>query len=208
MLVMTLNCGSSSAKFSIMETDTRKWLVKGIVERVTIGGSFIKVERDGKKVQVNHDCPDHTEAIKLIVDTLTKGENKIMDDLSAMKAVGHRVVHGGEKFASSALITEDLLKVVEECSSLAPLHNPPNIMGIRAAMKVLRTSPTWLSLTQRSTRPCPISPTRIPPEGLVREVRGPQVRLPRHLPPLREQEGRDNAEETDRRDQDHHHAYR
>jgi len=124
-----------------METDKREWLVKGIVERVTVGGYFIKFEKNGKKVQIPHECPDHIEAIRLIVDTLTEGEHKIMDDIRAIKAVGHRVVHGAEKFASSARINDEMLRTIEECAVLAPLHNPPNIQGIKAAMQVLPDIP-------------------------------------------------------------------
>ncbi len=136
--ILVLNCGSSSAKYQLMNWEEQKVLAKGLVERVTIGGSFIKHEADGKdSVKIEHDCPDHTEAIKLILDTLTDEKVGVIKDMSSIVAVGHRTVHGGESFSQSVKIDDKVIKALEDCSHLAPLHNPANLAGIRAAMKAL-----------------------------------------------------------------------
>lgn len=136
--ILVLNCGSSSAKYQLMDWQKKKVLAKGLVERVTIGDSFIKHQVEGKEdVVINHNCPDHTEAIKLILDTLTDPKVGVIKDMSSIQAVGHRTVHAGEKYAQSVLINDEVIKALEECSHLAPLHNPPNIAGIRAAMKAM-----------------------------------------------------------------------
>jgi acetate kinase len=142
MDILTLNCGSSSVKYQLYRWEEKKILAKGIVERVTIGGSFISHEVMGNdKVKISHDCPTHKEAINLIMQTLTSPEYGVIKDVHEVKAVGHRVVHGGEKFNKSVLIDEDALKTFEELSDLAPLHNPPNITGIRAAREILPDIP-------------------------------------------------------------------
>lgn len=136
--ILVLNCGSSSAKYQLMDWQSKKVLAKGLVERVTIGGSFIKHEAAGKdEVKIEHDCPDHTEAIQLILNTLTDPKVGVIKDMSSIKAVGHRTVHGGEKFAQSVKIDDSVITALEDCSHLAPLHNPANLAGIRAAMKAL-----------------------------------------------------------------------
>jgi len=142
MDVLTLNCGSSSVKYQLYRWSEKRILAKGIVERVTIGGSFIKHEVPGRDtVKIESDCPTHKEAIELILKTLTDPEIGVIKDVKEVKAVGHRVVHGGEKFNKSVLITDEALRTFEELQDLAPLHNPPNIMGIRAAMAVLPDVP-------------------------------------------------------------------
>ena len=142
MDVLTLNCGSSSVKYQLYRWSEKRILAKGIVERVTIGGSFIKHEVPGRDtVKIQSDCPTHKEAIELILKTLTDPEIGVIKDVKEVKAVGHRVVHGGEKFNKSVLITDEALRTFEELQDLAPLHNPPNIMGIRAAMAVLPDVP-------------------------------------------------------------------
>lgn len=142
MLILSLNCGSSSAKYNLYDWDKQEPLAAGIVERVTVGKSFCVYEVPGKeKKTINHECPDHQEAIKLIIETLTHKEYGVIEDLKKISAVGHRVVHGGEKFAKSVRITEEVLQTFKELAGLAPLHNPPNIMGIEAAQKVLPNIP-------------------------------------------------------------------
>jgi len=142
MDILTLNCGSSSVKYLLYSWDKKRTLARGIVERVTIGGSFIRHLVPGRKeVKIEHECPDHREAIKLIIDTLLDPEIGAIKDLESIKGVGHRMVHGGEKFAKSVIIDEEFLKVFEELSPLAPLHNPPNLMGVRAAKEVLPDVP-------------------------------------------------------------------
>jgi len=114
----------------------------GLVERVTVGGSFIKHETPGhESVKIEKDCPDHKAAINLVMDTLMNPEFGVIKSLSEISAVGHRVVHGGEKFAKSVIITDEVLNEIKEIADLAPLHNPPNIMGIEAAKAVMPEIP-------------------------------------------------------------------
>jgi acetate kinase len=139
MDILTLNCGSSSVKYQLYRWEEREVLASGIVERVTVGGSFINhySKKSGKKIKKEHDCPHHREAIELIVQTLLDPEVGAIGDLSEIKAVGHRVVHGGDKFAKSVIIDDNALAAFRDLADLAPLHNPPNITGIEAAREVL-----------------------------------------------------------------------
>ncbi len=145
MKILVLNCGSSSAKYRVYDWDKKETLATGIVERVTIGKSFCVHEVPGRdEVTIQHECPDHKEAIKLIIDTLLgkeRKEYKVLDKISEISAVGHRMVHGGEKFAKSVLINDEALSVFKSLSDLAPLHNPPNIMGVEAARVFLPDIP-------------------------------------------------------------------
>jgi acetate kinase len=143
MDILTLNCGSSSLKYQLYRWEDQDVLASGIVERVTIGGSFINhySRRSGRKTKREHDCPHHRDAIELIVKTLLDPEIGAISDLSEIKAVGHRVVHGGEKFAKSVIIDDAALAAFRELADLAPLHNPPNITGIEAARAVLPQVP-------------------------------------------------------------------
>jgi acetate kinase len=142
MIILSLNCGSSSVKYQLYNWTKKEIIAKGIVERVTIGNSFCVHEVNHKeKLTLQQDCPTHREAIKLIIDTLIHPEYGAIKRLSDIAAIGHRVVHGGEKFAQSVLINQEVLKTFKELSLLAPLHNPPNIMGIEAAMELLPDIP-------------------------------------------------------------------
>jgi acetate kinase len=138
MIILTLNCGSSSAKYQVYNWETKDILAVGIVEKVTIGGSFIKHEAKGKEeVVINHDCPTHTDAVDLIIKTLTSKDIGVISDMSIIKAVGHRVLHGGMKFTKSVIVDDAAMAAFNEVKDLGPLHNPANIMGIEAAQKVL-----------------------------------------------------------------------
>jgi len=142
MIILALNCGSSSVKYKLYLWEKRQTLIKGIVERVGIGGSFIKSEVPGQgPSKQDKECPDHKTALRLIIETLTRGEKAVIGHLSDISAVGHRVVHGGEKFKSSVLIDEDVLEAIRSVQDLAPLHNPHNIAGIEAAKEVLPNVP-------------------------------------------------------------------
>lgn len=142
MKILCLNCGSSSVKYSLFDWQAKTPLASGVVERVGTGGSFISHEASGReKVTINQDCPTHKEAIKLVLATLTDGTNGVVDSLSGIAAVGHRVVHGGEKFVKSVIIDEKVIEAFRELSSLAPLHNPPNIQGIEAARELMPKIP-------------------------------------------------------------------
>lgn len=142
MIILCINCGSSSVKYLLYNWNRQEIIASGIVERVTVGDSFIAHEVPGKdKVVRPQNCSDHREAFKLVMNTLTSSEHGVIKDISTISAVGHRVVHGGEKFAKSVLINEEVLSTFKELSDLAPLHNPPNILGIEAAKEILPNIP-------------------------------------------------------------------
>jgi acetate kinase len=142
MIILSCNCGSSSVKYQLYNWEKQEIIAKGIVERVTIGDSFCVHEVNHKeKITIEHDCPTHKEAIKLIVDSLIHPDHGAIKDLSDIAAIGHRVVHGGEKFSKSVIINQEVLKTFKELAGLAPLHNPPNIMGIEAALELLPDIP-------------------------------------------------------------------
>ncbi|MGZ5480232.1 MAG: acetate kinase, partial [Candidatus Aminicenantales bacterium] len=142
MIILSLNCGSSSAKYRLYDYDKKETLATGIVERVGIGKSYIQQSGLGREpIKFDHECANHREAIKLIIDTLLDPKIGVMDDLKEISAVGHRVVHGGEKFTKSVQITPETLATFKSLYGLAPLHNPPNVLGIEAAMDVLPDVP-------------------------------------------------------------------
>jgi acetate kinase len=139
---LTLNCGSSSAKYQVYDWEARDILAVGVVERVTQDGSFISHKAKGKdEYTQEYPCPDHTAAVNLIIKTLTDPVYGVIKDMGLIKAVGHRVVHGGDKFTKSVIVDDATLKVFDEVRDLGPLHNPANIMGIAAAKKVLPDVP-------------------------------------------------------------------
>ncbi|MDD3656803.1 MAG: acetate kinase [Atribacterota bacterium] len=142
MIILSFNCGSSSVKYQLYNWAKKEIIAKGIVERVTIGDSFCVHEVNHReKITLQHDCPTHKEAIKLIIETLIHPKHGAIKQLSDISAIGHRVVHGGEKFSKSVLINQEVLDTFKELAVLAPLHNPPNIMGIEAAMELLPDIP-------------------------------------------------------------------
>ncbi|MDR1899248.1 MAG: acetate kinase [Treponema sp.] len=138
MVILTLNCGSSSAKYQVYDWDAKDILAVGIVEKVTLGGSFISHKVKGQEeYTLEYDCPTHTDAVDLIIRTLTGREHGVISDMSVIKAVGHRVLHGGDKFTQSVIVDDAAMAAFNEVKDLGPLHNPANIMGIEAAKKVL-----------------------------------------------------------------------
>ncbi|ABA87817.1 acetate kinase [Syntrophotalea carbinolica DSM 2380] len=138
MLILALNCGSSSVKYNLFDWAGKQTLAKGVVERVMIGESFITQSVPGREdYRLEKDCPDHTTAIQLIIRTLTEAPSAVLDNIDAISAVGHRVVHGGEKFTRSVRIDEEVLAAIRSVQHLAPLHNPPNIAGIEAVQNIL-----------------------------------------------------------------------
>jgi acetate kinase len=138
MVILTLNCGSSSAKYQVYDWDNKDVLAVGVVEKVTFSGSFISHEAKGKaKYTVEQDCPSHTDAVDLIIKILTDREYGVISDMSVIKAVGHRVLHGGDKFTKSVIVDDAAMAAFNEVKDLGPLHNPANIMGIEAAKRVL-----------------------------------------------------------------------
>ncbi len=138
MIILTLNCGSSSVKYQLYNWENASILARGAVERVTIGGSSISHQIPGRPlVEFEHDCPDHNEAIRLIMSTLVDQEIGAIYDLRMVGAVGHRVVHGGDRFAMSTIINDEVIGVFRDFQHLAPLHLPANLMGIEAAKLAL-----------------------------------------------------------------------
>ncbi len=142
MIILTLNCGSSSVKYQLYDWDQRSALANGVVERVTQEGSRIEHKVPGRdEHEVDHHCPDHREAIQLIMDTLVDPKVGALSSMSEVKAVGHRVVHGGETFKKSVVVDDDVIETFRSIQNLAPLHNPANIQGIEAARAVLPDIP-------------------------------------------------------------------
>ncbi len=142
MNILVINCGSSSLKFQLIDSETEKCIAKGLCERIGIEGSRITYTPDGgEKEQTVTPMPDHTEAIRLVLEALTNEKTGVVKSLDEIGAVGHRIVHGGEKFAASTIITDDVMKAIEECNDLAPLHNPANLIGINACKKLMSTTP-------------------------------------------------------------------
>ena len=138
MNILVINCGSSSLKYQLIDTDTEKVLAKGLCERIGLDDAILNHTPSGKdKVVIHCDMPDHNVAIKEVVNILTDAENGVIASLEEIGAIGHRVVHGGEKFNSSVPINDDVMAALEECIPLAPLHNPPNIIGIKACQAAM-----------------------------------------------------------------------
>ena len=140
MKILVVNCGSSSLKYQLIDSDTEEVSASGQCERIGLDGIF-SIKINGEKKEKNVDIPDHAVAIKTVLDALVDPENAVISSLDEIQAIGHRVVHGGEKFSKSVLITEEVIKEIEECSDLAPLHNPANILGIRACQEVMPNVP-------------------------------------------------------------------
>ena len=142
MNILVINCGSSSLKFQLIDSETEKCIAKGLCERIGIEGSRITYTPDGgEKEQTVTPMPNHTEAIRLVLEALTNPKTGVVKSLDEIGAVGHRIVHGGEKFAASTIITDEVMKAIEECNDLAPLHNPANLIGINACKKLMPTTP-------------------------------------------------------------------
>ena len=138
MKILVLNCGSSSIKYALYNMDDRSVMTSGDAERVGLDGAFVKVKlANGEKKQIMHDIPEHTEGVKFIFSLLTDPEIGVIKDLKEIDAVGHRMVHGGEKFNKSVVLNDEVLKVFEECSDLAPLHNPANLKGVKAVSELM-----------------------------------------------------------------------
>ncbi|MDD7247613.1 MAG: acetate kinase [Prevotellaceae bacterium] len=138
MKILVLNCGSSSIKYALYNMDDNSVMTSGGAERVGLDGAFVKVKlANGEKKQIMHDIPEHTEGVKFIFSLLTDSEIGVIKSLSEIDAVGHRMVHGGEKFSQSVLITPEVIKAFEEVSDLAPLHNPANMKGVNAVSELM-----------------------------------------------------------------------
>ena len=147
MQILCLNCGSSSAKYTLFDWDAKLPMASGVVERVGSDGSCITHEAPGReKYYTESPCPTHKEAVQLIIDTLTDKEHGVIKDLSGIKAVGHRILHGGAKFTKSVIIDDKVIEAFRELFSIAPLHNPANVQGILAAQAVMPGVPNMAIL--------------------------------------------------------------
>ena len=142
MKVLVINCGSSSLKYQVLDMTTEALLCKGLVERIGMDGAVITHEKIGMDKVVNETpMEDHKAAITLVLEAIQDSEHGVVESMDEIGAVGHRVVHAGEKYASSVLITDDVIKALEECIDLAPLHNPPNLLGIAACQELMPGTP-------------------------------------------------------------------
>jgi len=142
MKTLVLNCGSSSIKYQFIDTNTKTALAKGVVERIGMSGAVLTHQRyDGDKIKVAGEILDHTIAIEYVLGVMLSKNHGVIDTKKDIEAVGHRVVHGGESFSDSILITNEVINVLQENIELAPLHNPPNIKGIQACKKLLPDAP-------------------------------------------------------------------
>ena len=138
MKILVLNCGSSSIKYALYNMDDKSVMTSGGAERVGLDGAFVKVKlANGEKKQIMHDIPEHTEGVKFIFSLLTDPEIGVIKSLDEINAVGHRMVHGGEKFTESVVITPEVIKAFEAVSDLAPLHNPANMKGVNAVSELM-----------------------------------------------------------------------
>lgn len=137
MKVLVVNCGSSSLKYQLIDSESEKALAVGLCERIGIDGRLNHTPAGGEKVVIEEPLPNHEVAIQSVLAALTNENYGVISSLDEINAVGHRVVHGGEKFASSVVITEDVIKAIEECNDLAPLHNPANLIGINACKAIM-----------------------------------------------------------------------
>lgn len=141
MNVLVINCGSSSLKYQLINSDSEEVLAKGLCERIGIDGRLVYQKEGMDKEITEAPMPTHKEAIQMVLDALHNPKSGAVKDLSEIDAVGHRVVHGGEKFAASVILNEEVLAKVEECNDLAPLHNPANLIGIRACQELMPNVP-------------------------------------------------------------------
>ena len=141
MNVLVINCGSSSLKYQVIDSETEQVLAKGLCERIGIDGRLVYTPAGGEKEVSDLDMPTHKQAIQFVIDALTNDKTGVIKSLDEIGAVGHRLVHGGEKFACSTRITDEVIRAVEECSDLAPLHNPANLIGVRACQELMPDTP-------------------------------------------------------------------
>ena len=142
MKTLVINCGSSSLKYQLIDMSTEECMVQGLVERIGIEGSILTQKVEGKdKYVINKEIKNHKDAIKLVLEALIDPAHGVIKSMEEISAVGHRVVHGGEKYSDSVLINDEVLQSIKDCIALAPLHNPPNIIGIEACKELMPNTP-------------------------------------------------------------------
>lgn len=142
MNILVINCGSSSLKYQLIDSESEKVLAKGLCERIGIDGSAITHQKaGGEKITAEVSMKNHTEAVRLVIEKLTDASEGVVKSLDEIDAVGHRIVHGGEKFAGSVLLDEEVIDAIKECNDLAPLHNPANLIGINSCREIMPDVP-------------------------------------------------------------------
>lgn len=142
MNILVINCGSSSLKFQLINSESEEVIAKGLCERIGIEGScLVYTPQGGEKQKTESPMADHTAAIKMVLDALTDEKTGVVKDLAEIGAVGHRIVHGGENFSQATIIDDEVIKAVEDCNDLAPLHNPANLIGIQACRALMPNTP-------------------------------------------------------------------
>ena len=142
MNILVINCGSSSLKYQLIDSNCERVLAKGLCERIGIEGSLLTHQPDdADKIKMEVAMPNHTVAVKLVIEQLTDQKVGVIHSLSEIDAVGHRIVHGGEKFSEATILTDDVIKEVESCNDLAPLHNPANLIGINSCKEIMPNIP-------------------------------------------------------------------
>lgn len=142
MNILVINCGSSSLKFQLINSESEEVIAKGLCERIGIEGScLVYTPQGGEKQKTESPMADHTAAIKMVLDALTDEKTGVVKDLVEIGAVGHRVVHGGENFSQATIIDDEVIKAIEDCNDLAPLHNPANLIGIQACRALMPNTP-------------------------------------------------------------------
>ena len=141
MNVLVINCGSSSLKFQMIKSATKEVMASGVCERIGIDGRLVYQKEGCDKITTEAAMPTHKQAIQLVLEAFIDKDNGVIKDLSEVGAVGHRVVHGGENFTKSVILNEEVLATIEECNELAPLHNPANLIGIRACQELMPQAP-------------------------------------------------------------------
>ena len=137
MKILVLNCGSSSLKYQLMNMEDESVMAKGYYERIGQDNSFLTHKVNGEKYVINQAVPTHNEAISIVIDQLTNKEYGVISSLDEIDGIGHRIVHGGEKFTKPVIINDEVIKEIEDCIELAPLHNPAALMGIEACRKLM-----------------------------------------------------------------------
>ena len=137
MKILVLNCGSSSLKYQLMNMEDESVMAKGYYERIGQDNSFLTHKVNGEKYIINQAVPTHNEAISIVIDQLTNKEYGVISSLDEIDGIGHRIVHGGEKFKESVLVTDEVIEGIRECAALAPVHNPGALMGIEACRKLM-----------------------------------------------------------------------
>lgn len=141
MNVLVINCGSSSLKYQLIDSETEQVMAKGLCERIGIDGALTHQPTGKDKIKIEAPMPTHTEAIGMVLEQLTDKENGVISSLDEIGAVGHRMVHGGEKFACSTLVTDEMIEAVESCNAFAPLHNPATLIGVNVCRELLPGKP-------------------------------------------------------------------